>query len=114
MFTFSGAEFAEAERAAERALNDAAVHLAGAEAAMQHQQRQRTAHALRDIQSGAAEPLGVPKPSEDWRGVVRVVPDRGTEDAATAAPEDRAASVTAEEQRAAPQETETEAGGSTR
>jgi hypothetical protein len=95
MFSFSGAEFAEAERAAERALNDAAVHLAGAEAAMQHQQRERTAHALRHIQSGVAEPLGVPKPNEDWRSVaaqLRVVPDRPHVllDASTAAPEDRA------------------------
>ena len=112
MFSFSGAEFAEAERAAERALNDAVVHLAGAEAAMQLQQRERTAHALLDIQAGA-EPLGVPKPNEDWRGVVADrSQEQGSQDATTpAAPEDDVVGCAAGEQQAAQQEGETDTGG---
>jgi hypothetical protein len=53
MFAFSGREFAEAERAAETALEASATLMAEAEATMQHQQLDRSATALQVLRDGA-------------------------------------------------------------
>lgn len=90
-FTLTGTDFAAAERAAERSLRAAAYHMAAADAMLVGQQRARSASLLleeggarsaaqresrespplcsacsRCLVVSPAEPLGVPKPAEDW------------------------------------------------
>ena len=67
MFGLSGAEFAAAERSAERALAAADAHMAAAEAAIAAAQWRRC---VAPLAPGEA-PLGLPKPGEDWRDVWR-------------------------------------------
>ena len=88
-FTLTGTDFAAAERAAERSLRAAAYHMAAADAMLVGQQRARSASLVLEdggaqrsaaresprlrsaclrsiVVVSPAEPLGVPKPAEDW------------------------------------------------